>query len=278
MRFVTAFVCAVMLICLGVAAGHAAQRAGQSVSQIQPQEIPSKEGLGEEAAKEPPTRTGTPSDPVDRFVAAILGDTEDRWAEIFREGGEQYRPPTLLLFSGFQPSGCGFARSVTGPFYCPHDQRIYLDTSFFQDLQTEFRACSGQDCEFPQAYVIAHEVGHHVQKLLGLLARLQPILNAANDTEYNRLRVRIELQADCFAGVWANRAHAQLKFLTVDDVAAALNAAAAIGDDWLQMESQGYTVPDSFTHGTSEQRQHWFSTGLKGGKVADCNTFAASSK
>jgi len=277
MRLVAAFACAVMPICLGVALGQVEKRGALNASQSQPQEIPSKGGSDGEVAREPPLPVGAPSDPVDQFVAAILGDTEDRWAEIFRKGGEQYRPPILRLFSGSQPSSCGFVESVTGPFYCPLDQRIYLDTSFFEDLQTKFRACLG-DCDFPRAYVIAHEVGHHVQKLLGLLARVQPILNAANDAEYNRMRVRLELQADCFAGVWANRAQAQFNFLTAPDVAAALNTAAAVGDDRLQMVSLGYVVPDSFTHGTSEQRQHWFLNGLKGGKVADCNTFAVPSK
>jgi predicted metalloprotease len=225
-----------------------------------------------------PAQTGIPKDATGQFVSAVLGDTEDRWTEIFRQDGQQYRPPKLRLFSGSVQSACGLAQSAMGPFYCPRDQRIYLDTSFFNDLKNRFNGCSGNACQFAQAYVIAHEVGHHVQNLLGILPRVERMQQAAGSkAESNRLQVRIELQADCFAGVWANRAQQKLKFLDPGDVEAALQTAAAIGDDRLQKQARGYVVPDSFTHGSSEQRQRWFSTGFKDGNVASCNTFGSGS-
>jgi predicted metalloprotease len=223
------------------------------------------------------SKGGTPSDQTGQFVAAVLGDTEDRWTTIFRESGQEYRPPKLRLFSGTDQSACGFAQAAMGPFYCPRDQRVYLDTSFFNDLQNRFGGCSGNTCQFAQAYVIAHEVGHHVQNLLGILPKVTQMQQASGDkVESNRLQVRVELQADCLAGVWANRAQEKLKFLDPGDVEAALRTAAAIGDDRLQKQARGYVVPDSFTHGSSEQRQRWFAAGLKGGNVANCNTFATA--
>jgi predicted metalloprotease len=231
----------------------------------------------EQRADEPRERSGKPTDQTGDFVAAILGDTEDRWGEIFRASGQEYRAPKLRMFSGQEQSACGFARAAMGPFYCPRDQRVYLDTSFFRELQDRFRGCSGKACEFAEAYVITHEVGHHVQNLLGILPRVEKMQQeAGNKTEANRLQVRVELQADCFAGVWANHSNAKWKSLEPGDVDAALKTAAAIGDDRLQKQGQGYVVPDSFTHGSSEQRQRWFSSGFKGGKVSDCNTFAAN--
>ena len=225
----------------------------------------------------PPVTAGTPEDPTGKFVALVLGDTEDRWTEIFAAAGKTYHPPRLRLFSGSEPTACAFAQSAMGPFYCPRDQRIYLDTSFFEDLQSKFGACSSSNaCKFSEAYVIAHEVGHHVQDELGILPRvMQEQQASASRTEANRLQVRVELQADCLAGVWANRAQAKHKFLDPGDVDQALQTASAIGDDRLQKESRGYVVPDAFTHGTSEQRKRWFSNGFSTGKVSACDTFSA---
>jgi predicted metalloprotease len=225
----------------------------------------------------PPVSSGTPTDATGRFVAMVLGDTEDRWSEIFAASGRTYHPPKLRLFSGSEPTPCAFARSAMGPFYCPRDQRIYLDTSFFADLQHKFGGCSNSNaCRFSEAYVIAHEVGHHVQDELGILPRAMAMQQAATSrAEANRLQVRIELQADCFAGVWANRAQEKHHFLDPGDVDQALQTASAIGDDRLQKQAQGYVVPDAFTHGTSEQRKRWFSNGFSGGKVAACDTLSA---
>jgi hypothetical protein len=220
---------------------------------------------------------GTPNDATGQFVAAILGDTEDRWTEIFAAAGRTYHAPKLRLFSGSEPTPCAFARAAMGPFYCPRDQRVYLDTSFFDDLQKKFGACSNSKaCQFSEAYVVAHEVGHHVQNELGILPRVTQAQQAASgQTEANQLQVRVELQADCLAGVWANRAQQKHKFLDPGDVDQAMQTATAIGDDRLQKERQGYVVPDSFTHGSAEQRKHWFTTGLTGGSVAACDTFGA---
>jgi predicted metalloprotease len=221
-----------------------------------------------------PTRTGAPSDQMGQFVAAVLGDTEDRWNEIFAASKQRYRAPKLRLFAGSTQSACGSAQSAMGPFYCPPDQRIYLDTSFFRDLEKRFRGCSGKACEFSQAYVIAHEVGHHVQNLLGILPKVREMQRTVgNKTEANRLQVRVELQADCFAGVWAYHARRKRDFLEPGDVDAALQTASAIGDDMLQRRARGHVVPDSFTHGTSEQRKRWFMIGFNQGKVSACNTF-----
>jgi predicted metalloprotease len=223
-------------------------------------------------------RTGAPADDTGKFVAAVLGSADAQWKQIFQAEGQTYRGPRLVMFSGATRSGCGTAQSAMGPFYCPNDREVYLDTSFFRDLQTRFRGCSGKACEFAQAYVIAHEVGHHVQNLLGILPKVQQAQQASRDkAQSNRLQVRVELQADCFAGVWANHAEAQWKFLDAGDIDAALQTASAIGDDRLQRQAQGTVVPDSFTHGTSEQRKRWFSTGFKQGTIKACNTFSAAS-
>src|SRR5271170_3226353 len=214
----------------------------------------------------PTEQTGQP--PVDDaqtaatkdFVAAVLGDTEDRWTEIFAASGRTYHPPRLVLFSGAFQGGCGMARSAMGPFYCPQDQQVYLDMSFFQDMQNKFGACANENaCRFSEAYVIAHEIGHHVQDELGILPRVTQAQQAANSkADANALQIRVELQADCLAGVWANRAQQKHNFLDAGDVDQALQTASAIGDDRLQKETQGYAVPDSFTHGTSVQRKRWF--------------------
>jgi hypothetical protein len=225
----------------------------------------------------PPVTAGTPNDPTGKFVALVLGDTEDRWSEIFTAAGRTYHAPRLRLFSGSEPTPCAFAQSAMGPFYCPRDQRIYLDISFFDDLQHKFGGCSNSNaCKFSEAYVIAHEVGHHVQDELGILPRVMQQQASASKPESNRLQVRVELQADCLAGVWANRAQQKHSFLDPGDVDQALQTASAIGDDRLQKQSQGYIVPDAFTHGTSEQRKRWFSAGFKEGKVSACDTLSAS--
>jgi predicted metalloprotease len=223
-------------------------------------------------------RTGTPTDQTGQFVAAVLGNTEDTWGEIFQASGQHYNAPRLRLYAGGEQGGCGFAQATMGPFYCPNDRRIYLDTSFFRDMQVRFHGCSGNACEFAEAYVIAHEVGHHVQNLLGILPKASSAQRAAGSkAAANRIQVRVELQADCFAGIWANHSNQRWKSIEPGDVEAALQTASSIGDDRLQKQAQGYVVPDAFTHGTSEQRQRWFTTGLKEGKVSACDTFAAAS-
>ena len=198
-------------------------------------------------------KKGAPSDEMGQFVSAVLGSTEVQWTEIFAKSGRSYKTPTLVMFSGATQSGCGFAQSAMGPFYCPLDQKVYLDTSFFQDLERRFRACDvgSKTCQFSQAYVIAHEIGHHVQNLLGLLPKVQEAQRGMGKAEANTLQVRVELQADCLAGVWANRAQAKWQFIEPGDVEAAMQTASAIGDDRLQRQSQGYVVPDSFTLGSS---------------------------
>jgi uncharacterized protein len=227
----------------------------------------------------PPVTAGSPNDATGKFVALVLGDTEDRWTEIFAAAGRTYNPARLRLFSGSEPTPCAYAQSAMGPFYCPRDKRIYLDTSFFDDLQNKFGGCSSSKaCQFSEAYVIAHEVGHHVQDELGILPRVMEAQQAANSkAEQNRLQVRVELQADCFAGVWANRAQRKHNFLDPGDVDQALQTASAIGDDRLQRRAQGYVVPDAFTHGTSEQRKRWFMTGFKEGNPSACDTLSADS-
>lgn len=213
-------------------------------------------------------------DPQQRdFVSAILGSTEKTWGDIFAASGRQYTDPKLELFTGGVRTACGAASTAVGPFYCPGDQKVYLDLSFFQELQDRFHA-SG---DFARAYVIAHEVGHHVQKLLGVFDQVQQARERGTPMEgAEGLSVRQELQADCFAGVWANRSEQRLHWLQAGDVEEALNAASQIGDDTLQRETQGTVVPDSFTHGTSAQRVKWFKAGLQSGQVSSCNTFAGA--
>ncbi|WP_439374565.1 KPN_02809 family neutral zinc metallopeptidase [Bradyrhizobium sp. DASA03120] len=223
-------------------------------------------------------QSGTPSDEMGHFVSAVLGSTEVQWTAIFSQAGKQYERPTLVMFSGATTSGCGSAQSSMGPFYCPLDHKVYLDTSFFQDLERRFKGCDAgsKSCQFSQAYVIAHEIGHHVQNQLGVLAGVQEQQRGMGKAEANALQVRVELQADCLAGIWANRAEEKWKFIEPGDVEAAMQTASAIGDDRLQRQSQGYVVPDAFTHGTSEQRTRWFMAGLKSGEVGSCDTFRTS--
>jgi predicted metalloprotease len=217
-------------------------------------------------------------DQAAQFVAAVLGETEDRWTEIFEGMGKVYKAPTLVMFSGVTRSACGTAQSAMGPFYCPNDQRIYLDTQFFGEIETKLRGCQvgSKTCQFSQAYVIAHEVGHHVQDQLGILTRARQQQRDADESESNRIQVKVELQADCFAGVWANHSESKWQFIEPGDVEAALQTASAIGDDMLQKRAQGFAVPDSFTHGTSAQRVRWFTSGLKNGTIQSCDTFAAA--
>jgi len=218
-------------------------------------------------------RQGTPQDEAGRFAAAILGNTEDVWKTVLpQQANRQYREPKLVLFSGATRSGCGGAQSAMGPFYCPLDQTVYIDLSFFEEMQRRFRA--GGD--FAYAYVLAHEVGHHVENLLGILPRVQERQREVSRTEANQLSVRVELMADCLAGVWAHHSNQRWQSLEQGDIEEAIRAAEAIGDDRLQKQSQGRVVPDSFTHGSSEQRVRWLTTGLKSGSVQSCDTFRAA--
>src|SRR5690554_3337798 len=216
--------------------------------------------------------TAVQQDAQTEFVRAILGDTEDTWRSLFKQAGKHYADPTLILFSGSVRSACGFADAAVGPFYCPADQQVYLDLSFFKEMEQRFAATG----EFAQAYVIAHEVGHHVQTLLGVSAKVHTARQRGESVKgHNGLLVRQELQADCFAGVWAHHAQQRHAWLEPGDIEAALNTASAIGDDRLQRQSRGTVVPDSFTHGTSEQRVRWFRTGFETGRFERCDTFSS---
>ncbi len=222
------------------------------------------------------TQTQPGTAPVDdessQFVGSILGSTEDVWGKVFQKSGSTYPAPKLVLYSGAASSACGRASSAVGPFYCPGDRQVYLDTSFFQDMKSRL----GAGGDFAEAYVIAHEVGHHVQTLTGVAEKVDSLRARGGNVEGdNGLLVRMELQADCYAGLWANQAQAQLQWLEAGDIDEALATASAIGDDRLQRQSQGTVVPDSFTHGTSEQRVRWFRTGFEGGNVGRCDTFSA---
>ncbi|HEY9275388.1 MULTISPECIES: KPN_02809 family neutral zinc metallopeptidase [Achromobacter] len=213
------------------------------------------------------------NDPQAIFVSKVLGETEDTWSAIFQKDlNRQYVAPKLVLFRGATPTACGTGQSAMGPFYCPGDSKVYIDLAFFDELQSRFKAPG----DFAQAYVIAHEVGHHVQHLLGISDQVDN-LRRRNPSQANALSVRMELQADCFAGLWAQRANAARNILESGDVEEALTAATAIGDDRLQKQSQGYVVPDSFTHGSSAQRVRWFKRGLESGSIKQCDTFGATS-
>ena len=211
------------------------------------------------------------ADPQADFVATVLGYTEDTWSQIFRESGSRYEPPRLVLFSGMVQSACGMGQAAMGPFYCPPDRKVYIDLDFYRELRDRFQAPG----DFAQAYVIAHEVGHHVQNLLGTSEKVQRARQAADEVQSNALSVRLELQADCSAGVWANRTEQAQPILEQGDVEEGLAAAAAIGDDRLQQQGRGYVTPDSFTHGSSAQRVQWFRRGLETGDPAQCDTFTA---
>ncbi|MBI1348540.1 metalloprotease [bacterium] len=208
-------------------------------------------------------------DELKQFVAVVLADTEDVWTALFEDMGRQYPLPKLVLFTGRTQSACGFAQSAMGPFYCPADQQVYVDLSFYDEMKNRF----GASGDFAQAYVIAHEIGHHVQNQMGILEKVHALQGRVSEEEYNEMSVRLELQADYLAGVWAHHAQKMRNILEPGDIEEALNAASAIGDDRLQMQSRGYVVPDSFTHGTSEQRSRWFRKGFQSGKVSAGNTF-----
>ena len=213
-----------------------------------------------------------PRDEASKFVAVVLADTEDAWNEVFRQMGREYQEPRLVLFTDMIQSGCGFASGATGPFYCPQDRRVYIDLGFFRQLQDRL----GAGGDFAEAYVIAHEVGHHVQNLLGITDRVQEARRRLSEAEYNQLSVRLELQADFLAGVWARYTDRVKHVVEAGDIEEAMRAAAAVGDDRLQARSRGYVVPDSFTHGTSEQRVRWFRRGYETGDIRQGDTFNAS--
>lgn len=233
-------------------------------------------GGGSAYEEQAPRERATGAQPQDRmgqFASAVLGNTEDVWQKVLPEQANiAYKNPRLVLFSGASQSGCGFAQSAMGPFYCPRDQTVYVDLSFFNEMKSRFRVTG----DFAYAYVIAHEVGHHVENLLGILPKVQQQQQQSDQRQANALSVRVELMADCLAGVWAYHSNENYKSLEEGDVEQAMNAASAIGDDKLQQQSQGRAVPDSFTHGSSEQRVRWFMTGMKSGDLRRCNTFNAS--
>ncbi|MDR2837948.1 MAG: zinc metallopeptidase [Azonexus sp.] len=220
----------------------------------------------------PPAHRPPADDSTARFVSQVLASTEDTWNQVFQANGKRYQDPKLVLFSGVTPTACGTGQSAMGPFYCPGDQKVYIDLQFFDELKSRFKAPG----EFAQAYVIAHEVGHHVQNLLGISEQVQRARQRAGEVEANALSVRLELQADCLAGVWGKRTDTMKKVLEPGDLEAALNAATAIGDDRLQQEARGRIVPESFTHGSSAQRVRWFKRGFETGDMNQCNTFKAA--
>ena len=224
-----------------------------------------------------PAKTGAPTDEMGNMISGILGEIDDRWSEIFQASGQTFTGPRIVLFRNVTNGGrCGRAESAMGPFYCPPEKQIFLDTGFFRQVETRFHGCSGNACKFTAAYIIAHEAGHHVQNLLGILPRVTRLQQqAGSKAESNALQVKVELQADCLSGVWVNREEKKRPgFIEEGDIDAALRTATAIGDDTLQRQSTGRVVPDSFTHGSAAQRKQWFMTGYQQGTVQACNTFA----
>jgi uncharacterized protein len=233
---------------------------------VQVQERMAGSGASQQAPR------GAPADEAGQFVARVLGSTEEVWGRVFQNSGAQYRPPTLVLYEGQVRSACGMGQAAMGPFYCPGDEKLYIDLSFFRDLKSRF----GAPGDFAQAYVIAHEVAHHVQKMTGAFARLESARQRGSRAQQNQMSVRMELQADCYAGVWGAHAGA-MQQLSPGDIEEGLAAASAVGDDRLQKQAPGRVVPESFTHGTSEQRSRWFQRGLQSGKPGECDTFSAAS-
>ena len=225
----------------------------------------------EQVQQQAPAQRPPADDRMAKFVSTVLADTEDVWKEVFAKGGSTYKEPRLVLFRGATQTACGQGQAAMGPFYCPGDQKVYIDLGFYETLTRQL----GAPGDFAQAYVIAHEVGHHVQNLLGISGKMDQMRGRVSQAEYNALSVRLELQADCFAGLWAQKAQTSRQILEKGDVEEAMNAAAKIGDDALQRAGQGQVVPESFTHGTSAQRQRWFDTGFKTGSVKACDTFSA---
>ena len=228
-------------------------------------------GAPEPQVQQGPAHKPPADDRMAKFVGTVLADTEDVWKDVFTKGGATYKDPKLVLFRGATRTACGQGQAAMGPFYCPEDQAVYIDLNFFETLKNKL----GAPGEFAQAYVIAHEVGHHVQNLLGISAKMEQMRGRVSQVEYNGLSVRLELQADCFAGVWANKAQESRKILEGGDIESAMNAAAKIGDDALQRAATGHVVPESFTHGTSAQRAKWFNNGLQNASVKGCDTFSA---
>ena len=235
-------------------------------------DVTQQAGAQRGASEEREAPKGAPADKMGQFVSKILGSTEVVWGKIFQQSKSQYHPPTLVLYDGQVRSACGMAQSAVGPFYCAGDEKLYIDLAFFRDLQTRFHAPG----DFAEAYVIAHEVGHHVQQLKGTLQQLDATRGRTSQGDLKQTSVRMELQADCYAGVWGHYADA-MKQLDAGDIAQALNAASAIGDDRIQQQTQGRVVPESFTHGSSEQRVRWFKRGIESGRPDDCDTFGAAS-
>lgn len=228
------------------------------------------QSLQQNAPHQSESRPIPADDPMAKFVSKVLASTEDTWGKLFADSGSEYPPPKLVLFTGQTGTSCGTGQAAMGPFYCPLDRKVYIDLDFYQEMKDRFHAPG----DFAQAYVIAHEVGHHVQNLLGISSKVQHAReNARSESQANQYSVRLELQADCFAGVWAHHADGENRILEAGDVEEAMTAAAAIGDDALQKQARGYAVPDSFTHGTSEQRMHWFNVGLSTGSLKQCDTF-----
>ncbi|MFN5011103.1 MAG: neutral zinc metallopeptidase [Gammaproteobacteria bacterium] len=228
-------------------------------------------GGGAPAAAAPTGVMGAPTDAAGDAASAVLGDTEETWTEIFKAGGAQYKPPILKLFSGEVVTACGRANSGAGPFYCPGDQKVYIDLTFWNELETQFKAAG----DFAQAYVIAHEVGHHIQTITGISKQVREARARADKVQQNQLQVMMELQADCYAGIWAHHAERSRQILEQGDIEEALAAASAVGDDTIQKRMRGYVQPESFTHGTAQQRMQWFKRGLETGSMQSCDTFKA---
>ena len=239
---------------------------------VDPSVVLNQAGTLAPTQEERPATFSPEEERLKEFMSVVLADTEDVWGGLFQDSGQRYAPPTLVLFSGAVESACGFAEAAVGPFYCPADRRLYLDMDFFNDLAQRHDAPG----DFAQAYVLSHEVGHHVQTLLGISEQVHAARQRASQAAGNALQVRMELQADCFAGVWAHHAHKQRQILEPGDSEEALAAAAGVGDDRLQRQARGHVVPDSFTHGSSEQRMRWFRRGLQSGAPGQCDTFEAA--
>jgi predicted metalloprotease len=229
-------------------------------------------GLAESvpSGQQPAAQVGVPQDEEGQFISAVLGETEDTWSAVFRQNGSEYTPPKLVLYSDQVPTACGFGSAAAGPFYCPGDSKVYIDLSFYKELEQQFQAPG----DFAKAYVLAHEVGHHVQNLLGTADKVRAAQQRASEQEQNALQVRMELQADCYAGIWAKQADASRHILEQGDVDEALRAASSVGDDTIQKRTRGVVVPESFTHGSAQQRQSWFQRGFSGGTLQSCDTFS----
>lgn len=231
-------------------------------------------GLAESvpSGSQPTAQTGVPQDEEGQFISAVLGETEDTWSALFEQRGAQYQPPKLVLYSDQVQSACGFASAAAGPFYCPGDRKVYIDLSFYHELETQFQAPG----DFAKAYVLAHEVGHHVQNLVGTADKVRAAQQRASEQESNQLQARMELQADCYAGIWAHHADASRHILEQGDVQEALQAASSVGDDTIQKRTRGVVVPESFTHGSAQQRMSWFQRGLQSGSLESCDTFSGT--